>query len=453
MKEDYFKGKYNDIITTLNNFMKGEEYENLYPKEKIILIHYLSNSYLQQGKYEIAIEIIRKAKNTFIQLKNSMEYIALYVAENLYYYYTGKVEKGFDSCKNIINSGDTDGIINSYWYIQIYIQIAIFYSVKGQLNECITYNEKSLALGQNFLNNYEIARVYNNMGVAYERKGQYTKSLSYYQKSLDLIKSYNNNNIQIGIRLGNKGGIYYYLGKYDEAIENIQQSINLVKTTENKFFLYNPLFILFLCFLELGNREKAKAVLEELQELNSQQNNLKSDFHYKLVKGLLLSSDDNIKTRIQAIPIFEDLMEHNYKKPELNALVVISLCELNLLLLKAFPEESLLSQTIQLLENQYDKSQTNGSYHIMVQMLFLRSKLYLLEGNYNQAEKCLYQALLSAEEYDLDLLKEKIEKELIRLKKDAEKWELAYNKNYTYSQKYDMAKMEEYLKEAKRIVS
>ena len=107
---------------------------------------------------------------------------------------------------------------------------------------------------------------------------------------------------------------------------------------------------------------------------------------------------------------------------------------------------------MQIVETQYANAQAKGSFNELVQMLFLKSKLLLLNSQYEQAEKCLYQALLSSEDHGLDLLKAKIEEDSIKLKNEAEKWKNAYSKNFDYTKKLEMLEVETYFKDIKKLI-
>ena len=105
-----------------------------------------------------------------------------------------------------------------------------------------------------------------------------------------------------------------------------------------------------------------------------------------------------------------------------------------------------------MVNTQYDKAQIKGAFQQIVQLLYLKSKLFLLNNNYDQAEKCLYQALLSAEDHGLVRISKKIEEDQIKLKSEVQKWNTAYSNNYDYAKKLEMLEIESYFKDVKKMV-
>ena len=105
-----------------------------------------------------------------------------------------------------------------------------------------------------------------------------------------------------------------------------------------------------------------------------------------------------------------------------------------------------------IVHDHYDKAKSNNVYNVMTQMLYFKSKLFLLEDNYNQAEECLFQSLLLSEEHGLDGLHHKIEQDLQKLKNDADFWYKAFEHNTSLSTRLDMLQMENYFEEVKKLV-
>lgn len=448
--EDYYnEGEYSVIIETLEKFIKSDSFTKSPNDVQLLYYYYLIQSYNNIGDDESALLFIKKAKEKYSFMISTDGYLPLVVAESNFYF--GKsVNEGINLCKKFLESKDNMYTKQSKWYVLLVRNYAVLLDYKGLLSESIEMNTMCLRLGSNILSNLNLMSIYSNMGGVYCSKGEYDNGLLFFNKALDLIKENKNIPLKVTVLI-NVGEVYYIKGNFTKSLEFLKEGLKLIDNGKYEDLMILELLLLLLkCYLELKDVGEAEAIIKKIEQLHEEKTNLTIDYYYKLTKAIYLMNNEHIRTKFKALPIFESLLNHGFQDNQYRIAIIGSICELNFLMLKAYNDKDLLMETMQMVNNYYDQAQTKESYHEIVEMLILKSKLNLLDNNYVQAEKCLYQALLSAEDHELGLLKKKIEQESLKLKLESDKWTYAYSKGYDYTKKLDMLQMESYLKEIQK---
>lgn len=460
IQDDYYNGNYKEIIDSVIDIVHKENFTELPVNKQIMTYYYLAMSYTRSGQYDENHKIFQQAKERYNKYEFSLDFLPMYFPESLSLINQGQCEMSFSLLKDVINNCNLNiytilehpDDFNNYWPIIIFGIYSATLKNKGLLNESIKYVKvlEDLKFGEKILSKQDLAYMYHLGGNIYKEKGQLTTALEYYKKSLELTND--SNNVYIRAALFHFiGTIYYYLGNYQESVHFLTNGVKKFKAAPivNTTLLQEGQFYLLRSYLDIDDYLNAEL---ELESLKNNCDNTVATYYYKLGESLFLAKSTNIKTKLSAIPILEDLLKESDMGYDVLTIVVITLCELNFLLLKAFPDHSLLLDTIKIVNDHYDKAQSNNVYHIMTQMLYFKSKLFLLEENYNEAEKCLSESLLLAKEHGLDILQENIEQDLQKLKNEANRWYKAFEQNVSLSTRLDMLQIENYFKEVKKII-
>lgn len=453
VKDDYYEGNYEGIIINLQDFIYTEEFKNFPENEQILLFYYLTLCYNHLGKSVESLELVQKAKKNYSHLASTDDYLSLIVSETESLITGGTVEEGIIKCKKALQSVDitTSTDTKKFWITLLTRNLAILLDMKGSLNESLELYKKSLVIGEKIISREALSSIYNNIGSVYVSKGEYDKALDYFYKDQEIMKEKNNDYLK-GITFVNIGEVHYFKGNYAEALNYLQEGMKKIEKYADEVFMMDPLLFTVRCNVELENYEEVERIIEKLEKLNQEKKSTITDYYSKLAKAIYLMNNDRIKSKLEALPLFEALINHKFEDEQYKILIIVSICEINFMLLKSYNDTDLLNETFQIVNDRYDTAQTKGSYNEIVQMLFLKSKLLLLNSEYDKAEKCLYQALLSAEDHGLDLLKQKIEEDSIKLKNEAQKWKNAYLNNFNYTKKLEMLEVESYFRDIKKLI-
>jgi len=109
--------------------------------------------------------------------------------------------------------------------------------------------------------------ILNAIGLCYRQSGVYDSAEYYFQKSYELVKQ-QHVHIWQGIIGGNLGITYYYEQRYTEAIPLLEQDVQICQE-RNKYAdnAVKSLAILGDCYLQLGNKAKGLAILQQSYQM------------------------------------------------------------------------------------------------------------------------------------------------------------------------------------------
>ena len=247
--------------------------DNVEEEHKLVIDAYIeiTNLYIQEGKYDKALDFEKKAlrikylifnKNDQIIAESHYSIANLLNAQGLYMDAIKTFEIAYKLDKN---SKYYITIANSYFHIGYYKEALKYYNLSLERNHPLddigiflsTLNNKQLIHSnklniqenkkfleavielfenQNSKNNYNLFPFYNNLGAIYEEEKQYNKALDLYIKSLNILinNNLNQNHIGYAVIYNSIGLNYYYQTDYEKAIINYNKAINILENINKK---------------------------------------------------------------------------------------------------------------------------------------------------------------------------------------------------------------------------
>ena len=251
--------------------------------------------------------------------------------------------------------------------------IAFVYMSKGDINKCLNYLNKSLAIYEKTGNKEELATAIGNIGHVLQNQGNAPKALEYFQRSLEIEKEFGNN-LNIGLSLSNIASIYSDQKELDKALEYYQKSLSFIEKDGNEHFIANVKLRIGGVLHGQGNRELAlnyyfnslklstkldaqKPVsncLNYLGDYHLNQNNLDSAlFYFKKSYSIRKEIDFKQGIAISSMGISKVL----YEKEELQAAKKYALEALGIAQGLGYPSE--INAVAKLLSDIYEKENNN----------------------------------------------------------------------------------------------
>lgn len=170
------------------------------------------NTALYFGTIGLNLAIDINFKKGMAQLYNNIGIIHTYKGN-----FEKAIEFYFKYLKICEELGDKGGLADSY------NNIGIIYKNKGDYDLAIDYYFKSLKIRE-FINDKKgMATSYGNIGILYKNKGNYDKSLEFNIKSYKIYEELGDKK-GLSISFVNIGIVYYYKGEYDKALESYFKS-------------------------------------------------------------------------------------------------------------------------------------------------------------------------------------------------------------------------------------
>lgn len=110
------------------------------------------------------------------------------------------------------------------WIIKSNENFSYVYYLLGELDEAISYMEKSETYHQQQHNTKELSITYNNLAILHRNKGNYSRSLEYDQKAMQLNRQLNDQ-IALSNSFNNQGNTYLLLSQNKKAVDFFEKAI------------------------------------------------------------------------------------------------------------------------------------------------------------------------------------------------------------------------------------
>ena len=148
----------------------------------------------------------------------------------------------------------------------------------------------------NFKDSYIFAGICNNLGLFYEEKGQYQDSLNWQKKSLEILKNMENGKIQSAVILSNMVKPYVKLGEKKLAKSITDESLEILSNEagENSNLYLNIINNLANVYFESNSYKKSLVLLEKCEEV---------------CKNVLGTENENYKNILEKISIVRKEIE------------------------------------------------------------------------------------------------------------------------------------------------
>ncbi|MFX1511263.1 MAG: tetratricopeptide repeat protein [Promethearchaeota archaeon] len=326
------------------------------------------------------------------------------------------------------------------------------YPGKGDLDRGLKLLERSLSIFKAQGNKFYIAGSLAQIAEIYRRKGDLTQALEHIERSLTLHKEIGNK-FYIARSLQRIGDIYRQKNDLDRALEYVEHSMTLHKEVGNNLSVANNLFSLISIAIDKTAFEKAQQYLQQLQEINNQEKNRDIDQRYRLAEALMLKTSSRARHRVKAEELLTQVVEEEVIDHEITVIALLNLCEILLDELKAYGEAVVFQEAKAMANKIYTLAQNKHSFSVIVNALILQAKFAMVDGNFSMAINFLEQAESTAVAKGLRLLVTKVSVEKQHLEDQYDSWQTLIQDNAPFRAKLEQARLEDYIKEAKKRIS
>jgi tetratricopeptide (TPR) repeat protein len=418
-----------------------DEYEIAESLNLIGVIH------ISKGEYQKANECFQESLKIFDKFDNKKATTKIFNNLGMISWRTGDLWKASNFFQKSLSLAEE---LEDFTNIGVlHLNIGLIYVNQGELNLALRSLQKSLAICKELDLKRPLSLCLNNIGLVYHARGDFKQALHYYQDSLVLVQELESNH-DIALCYNNIGEIYSSMGKYDEALNQIEKSLSLFQEIRAIPDITLPLFNLVDLSLYLGLLQKAQSYLQQLQEINTKEEDKIISQRYRLAEALVLKHSRRAKTKIKSSEILEELIEEEIID---HALVVRAMFELSELLideLRAYGEEEVFQHVKELIQRLEKLAQKQHLSSLVIDTLILQAKLSMVEGNLIASQDYLDRAEIIIEEKELHQLTKTVHKEQTHLKDQYEKWKSLIQANAPFEALLEEAQVFEYIMEAKK---
>ncbi|MCE7749027.1 MAG: tetratricopeptide repeat protein, partial [Candidatus Heimdallarchaeota archaeon] len=284
-----------------------------------------------------------------------------------------------------------------------------------------------------------------NKAVVHREIGELDVALKIHEERLEYYERRGFKNL-VWNALWNIASIYQAKGLFNKAHEHFKEALQIHDDLGNKSRGVFTLYSLVLLGVEFDKIELAKEYYVELERRSE-------DVEYKITKNQVLQAEAAIlarslvaRDRIRAEVIYEQLLNEQLDYA-IYLGIIFHLCELLLSELKASSDERILAKLQKYVDKMIELSTKNYFTLLIVESLWFKAQLSLLNLDFEKTRELLTQALNIAEEKGLNRLSLKIMKAKEQLVQQLVDLEDLEKESPTISKRMDTIKIENGFKE------
>jgi tetratricopeptide (TPR) repeat protein len=448
------------VLKYLGNYQKSYRFgEKAYQESKNMESHLhtidalASMAYAQVwiGDFEKAEDLILEGENLLKSLKHASlkeleqrEGSILYV-KAVFSIFQGDIQQSLEYAKYSLEIREKYG--NKHEIVESLNTIGWAYSfLKSDLDIALKYAERCQALSKEINHQQIIHFSYVNLGVIYALKGDFEKGLNYHKQALQFFEA--TNNMQwISGTIGNIADIYMHKGKFDLAVDYRKKSLKLAHKMGNAWFIANNIASLIEVFIFKGDNQSAKALLEELKQLNDQENNKWIEMEYLFARAIILKSSPRTQNRAEAEKILKKVIQREIiPNLDINVSAIVNLCELLLDELRITNDIGVLDDLNPYINKLLEIAKKTNSYWVLTEAYILQAKLALLTLDLKQSRRLLIKAQDIAEKHGMYRLAAKVSFEHDELLQKLKLWEQLKDTESSLSERLKLTNVAEQMK-------
>ena len=458
VEELMIKGEYLTALDKIETIeMQYLEEEEQSKCQAIEGVYFTSKGDFQKAT-EIAQGILQKGENN-PKYKDSV--LIAYVVSGNIRFLTGKLDEGMKFCdqadKIILTMDSSLRFVKSMKAHNLTIRGTI-YLQSGDLKQGLDILLRCVPLFEELKKYRSLISIYNNIGECYRLMGKLEQALHYFKLIQD-IEEKEGIETTCGATQGNIGVILFQQGFFVEAVDILDRSIDFLENQGHKTYQISMLFFAAMIAIEQDKREKAKILIQRMENIDESENTLFTSQHYRAAKALLFKRSQNAENHEKARELFEEVVEEEVSYIEVSLISLLNLCDILLVDLRNSDNEEILNKILEYVEIAQEIAVDQGLSWFRAETFWLQSQISLIDLDYEKARILLNQAQHIAEQDGLHQLAMRISSEYDALLEEQDIWAELRKEKAPYSERVKATNIDDHvermakLQEAEEVVS
>ena len=412
---------------------------------KSLFYEHIGATYWRRGNYDKHLEYILRYQDINEKLGNLRGIGVVNGDLGIYYAEIGECKRALDYFSRAYNTLSENGKREGYpWLTNNLGSMNLF---MGNYDEAIKYFE--IALDYNKKIKRGIGEFSNlcNLALIYRTKGELDKALKTFEEVVQYFLK-KGNKAQVAGNLIEISLTYDLKGLNKKALETLEKALKIFYEIDNKTHIAYNLYNLVLLSIKYNKNDLVQKYFTELEEITEQ-------IEYKNVKRLALNAEavilknsPELRDRIRAEVLFEQLLQEDLRH-YMHIEILFQFCELLLSELKSSSDKKYMTKLLKNLDKMIEIGTVSHIPHLIIESLWVKSQLALLDLDFDKARELLSQAFTIAENKGLNRLALKITKSREELIKQSIELEELEKESPTLSTIMDVIKIENGFKEIK----
>ncbi len=412
-----FPVKYAELQRLFHFFL---EYDGmLYYVEILISIAWF---HLYRWENKIAMKIAEEALELFEELNDLYGIIISFSTIASIYADIGNNKLSIDYALKYLRGAKELDIINIKWHA--FFSLALYYAMSGDIVNSLMYDTLCSELEQhpNFSEFSTVpTRMLVNINITW-KKGDIDKALEQLLKLLDHFK-HDATKYSTGMAFGVLGEIFYQKGDLEKASFYFMKGLEVRKNFGGYNLLANNFFELLQINLERGMKEKAINCFNEIKKLKEDTDEIIVNQLYTLSKALLLKSNTDERSKTEAKNLLLNLISEEMTYHKTIDRAYIHLFDIILEEIKTTSNLDLLPTLNNYINEFVVRATYQQSYLLLIEIIFLQSKILILELKVEESLELLEKSQQIAKEKGLTRLEILLSNEYDTLLDQLDTWD------------------------------
>ncbi|MFW9997510.1 MAG: tetratricopeptide repeat protein [Candidatus Odinarchaeota archaeon] len=403
-------------------------------------------------EYDVALNYSEKVREAFRKLGNRHEIAWSVFKTGWSYYYKKDAESSLkyleESCQLFEQMSNKLGLALNYYWIG-----GVYHIYLRRMEKALRSYQQSLLYAEE-LNNIDMMNwILRLMGAIYRDKGEIDKALELFHKSFYIDKKLDQKH-RMATGLRDMGYLYHYK-RLVKALDYMERSKALYDELGDVNGVVRTLWHLVIFAIDLGS--DTDRYLTDLEQIASKSGKRNWKQIYQAAKGMKLVSSPRIVDKARAQLLFKEILEERDIDSRIAHAVAVHLIDVLISEFKAygageaFNEAKLLLERLDPVKQQDGMIQDPFDIDASIDVLVLKSKFVLLDGDFLLADSYLDQAETLAKKNGLDLLTEQVTRERMELEEQLEHWQKLIEDNAPFITRLEKARISEYISQVKKI--
>ncbi len=259
--------------------------------------------------------------------------------------------------------------------------IAGIYQLQGYHDKSIELYNKSLALDPYESRNAGFG--YEGLGSIFSSYGEIAIALEYHHKAMRIREKINNPQ-ELSFSFKEIGICHHLMGNYELSNEFLVKSLKINIDTNNIYHQAQILYHLVNTNIEYENIEKLNYYAALAENINAMNNDV-IILYQLLTKAITLKSMKRPSKIFEAKLLLEEITNKYKSNKELYVISKFNICEILLYELELYPNDEIMDELSILTDETMILSEEISSQKLRVKIHILKSKLALLEFNFEEA--------------------------------------------------------------------
>jgi len=278
-----------------------------------------------------------------------------------------------------------------YWYLGKFFEIAQYLDKVLLCYEQIQIKDE---VATEVLANYYHLKAISSIGEV-----SHQKVIELFSKSAEL-KIQLNKKRELALSYNNIGYTYFIADNTQKSMKFLEKSYQINKEINNPESQCLNLLNLIQVTVEDENINQAKHYLNLLEEhFNLNPDNKRINTYYRYGKAFILSKSTNIRNKLKAEDIFNDIIQSEFVISSLFVKSIFNLCYLYIYQLKYNFSEEIYRKVKLLIDKLIKFGQETKTPVNIAKANLLGAKLNILENNISQAKKIILELMQESPNY------------------------------------------------------